>query len=190
MKTELKTLTGAEYQTLAMRTAAGPEAWHTKVDDFEHPTTVFAQDLLAYIRAARVLDRWKSLVIYGKPKDEAKFEPLPADELIDGIKWDNADPVVTHALLGVATEGGELAELLLWHMCGISNEELTTGLLEETGDIDWFQELLANRTGLSVDLARSMNIAKLQKRYKEKYSQTEAVDRNDKAPANGLGDDI
>jgi hypothetical protein len=188
--TVLKTLTGAEYHDLAMRTAAGPEAWHTKVDEFEQPTTVFAQDLLAYIRAARVLDRWKSLLIYGKTKDEAKFEPLPTDELIAGIKWDNADPVSVHALLGITTEGGELAELLLWHMCGLDTAELQAGLREETGDIDWFQELLARSTGISVDSARSENIAKLQKRYKDKYSQTEAVDRNDKAPANGLGDPI
>jgi hypothetical protein len=167
---------GPSFHELAMRTAAGPENWFP---ENAPDGSSFVSDLFTYIQAARQLDRWKSLLIYGKPKDEKKFDILPDHtDVIHGFDHLVGDGTLVHSILGIASEGGELIEhLFTLAVTGTANPE---GIQEETGDLDWFQELLADAIGVSVDDTQAQVIAKLAKRYPERYNQSDAILRKDK----------
>lgn len=86
---------------------------------------------------------------------------------------------INHAMLGLASEVGELAGTVKkWHAY---NQELDVkNIQEELGDILWYMALLCNVKGLSFSEIAQMNVEKLAKRYPEKYDDVLAVARLDK----------
>jgi len=86
---------------------------------------------------------------------------------------------LTHAAYGLAGEAGEFVDSVKKHQ--IYNKELDKeNLLEEIGDILWYTALAAEVLGANLgDIAKS-NVAKLQKRYPEKYTDLLANERLDK----------
>lgn len=171
-------LEAAPFYDLAMRTAAPPESFFPPEHSFQ--AHLFAQDLRDYIDAARKLDRWKSSLIYGKDKDASAFPDLPDDDALDAAVFDNLTgaPEFVHAVLGITSEGGELAEHLLSAMMGVPID--VNAVSEETGDVDWFQELLAKWLGIPVEQSRADVITKLRLRYPDKFTAEMAVARLDK----------
>lgn len=84
-----------------------------------------------------------------------------------------------HGMLGIITEAGELGDTVKKHV--IYGQELdVANLQEEIGDILWYLAVIANATGINLSRAASDNIAKLQKRYPEAYSDAAAAARLDK----------
>ena len=82
-----------------------------------------------------------------------------------------------HAVLGIMSEAGELADQLKRHI--IYGQPLDrVNVIEELGDIEWYQALGARAVDSSLEECRRVNIAKLRKRYPEKFTAEQAVDRD------------
>lgn len=82
-----------------------------------------------------------------------------------------------HAQLGLSSEAGEIADQLKKHF--FYGKPLdTVNLAEEIGDLFWYMALAANEVGISFDEIMETNIAKLKKRYGDKFSEQRAIKRN------------
>lgn len=89
---------------------------------------------------------------------------------------------LVHAVLGLCTEVGELADTVKKHV--IYRQPLDTeNLVEEEGDVDWYLALLASAISTTRSIALEHNIAKLRKRYPDGYNNQAAKDRADKQDA-------
>lgn len=188
----------SNYHELAMRTAAGPEVFHyphnvpepTEDDIMESKALDinFLADVIKYLNAAAQIDRWKSRLFYGKDKiviENAVSPHIGASWSLNNI----ANPQMIHAILGIATEGAELMEDLV-KMAGSLTyfsedglytypEEYSDNMSREQGDVDWYQELLAKVLNEPIEESRRKNIERLQKRYPDKFSEQDAIERKD-----------
>lgn len=164
------------YSELAMRTEA-----QTYFPPDEDREGLIIADMAELITVAASLNRHKSFLFYGKDK------PVPNSFLYARAQLDNiVDKKRLHALLGIASEAGELLENLFRELQGVDSqleqEEIDANYSEESGDIDWFQEQLAKSVAIPVEDSRRDNIDKLRKRYPSKFTVEAAVARADKLP--------
>lgn len=92
-----------------------------------------------------------------------------------------------HALLGIVSEAGELADQLKRHI--IYEQPLDrNNVLEEIGDIEWYLAKGARCMDSNLEEVRDANIAKLQKRFPEKFTNEQAVQRDTAAERQVLDD--
>lgn len=85
-----------------------------------------------------------------------------------------------HACLGLASEVGEIADALKKHI--IYRRELdVVNLLEEAGDVAWYQALLLSAVKKSLNEALERNIAKLKLRFPNNEFTLDAVTKRDLA---------
>lgn len=163
------------YHDSAMRTAAGPDVFYPQIGG---GPAQLAHDIVAFIRAARTIDGWKSRLFYGKHKivggaDLDALSRLPVD-------YNNVpNPQLIHGILGIASEAGEIAEDLLKLLTG--GDHIDDNIEREQGDIDWFQELVAEARGVSIPECRFRNILRLRERFPDAFSEEDAVARADEA---------
>ena len=87
-----------------------------------------------------------------------------------------------HGALGVCGEAGELADAIKKHWA-YGKELDVNNVIEELGDLTFYMQLIMNTLGITWEEVIQGNIDKLNKRYKEKYSNAEAIDRADKKEA-------
>lgn len=140
--------------------------------------------LLNFANAALDLDVLKKKAFYGKGLADAPF-------INTDVEYEEIKPRLNayHAMLGIATESGEIIERLL-HSVSIDNAtgiilpELTpehkANLIEEMGDIFWYLAILADSLGITFEEIQQLNIDKLKQRFPEKFTQAKAVNRNTK----------
>ena len=84
-----------------------------------------------------------------------------------------------HGALGVSSDAGELVDAIKKHT--IYGKELDfENVIEELGDVLWFCALIAEIVGTNLSVVMEANIAKLAKRYPNKYSDAAAIARADK----------
>lgn len=177
------------YHDLAMRTAAGPEVHHlpSSPEDRRSYELEFLSDLFQFLVAASKLDNHKSRQFYGKTKPVRDFELfkgalMPAGTQSFRMQRSGFNPQVVHAVLGLATESSELVEDLIKLMSGTAaTDDLRSNMSRESGDIDWYQELFASAIGVPVEQSREENIARLAKRFPDKFSEAHAIARADEA---------
>lgn len=82
-----------------------------------------------------------------------------------------------HAVLGMASEVGEIADALKKHIIyGKAIDEIN--VLEESGDLHWYQALAMTAIKKTMEECMEKNIAKLKARYGEKFSQAAALVRD------------
>lgn len=82
-----------------------------------------------------------------------------------------------HALLGLVSEVGEIADALKKHL--IYGKPLDiTNLVEEFGDVEWYQALGLKAIGSDHASAWAANIAKLEKRYPQGFTPEAALNRD------------
>lgn len=92
-----------------------------------------------------------------------------------------------HASLGMQTECAEFADMLKKHL--IYGKEIDeVNLQEELGDVLWYIALAAHTLGVSFEGLFAQNIAKLQKRFPEKFTQDAALNRDLEAERKALED--
>lgn len=84
-----------------------------------------------------------------------------------------------HALMGIMSEAGELADPIKKHIIYNAHLDLDN-IKEEIGDLLWYVALLCRATGISMSEAAADNITKLQRRYPDQYSDEAATKRADK----------
>ncbi len=84
---------------------------------------------------------------------------------------------IIHAILGIASEVGELTDALKKHLFyGKALDR--TNLKEEAGDALWYLAILLAACGFTMDDAMRSNIAKLQRRYPDKFDAELAQNRD------------
>lgn len=135
------------------------------------------------IHALNELDAIKKALFYGKP---LLGLPDGVSKDTDGLGCPDTmgpDAGVTmdivHGILGVATEGGEMLEAL--YAAYFEGKEFDkVNLLEESGDVMWYLALLLNKPqpGVTFEAVQHLNIDKLRKRYPDKFTNYDALNRD------------
>lgn len=82
-----------------------------------------------------------------------------------------------HAVFGLQTEVGELVDRFKREIF-YGKEPDRTNVKEEIGDVLWYISLLLDCFGLTYEEVMEANIAKLAKRYPDKFNSKDAVNRN------------
>lgn len=151
------------------------------------PLAHFDAVLSQAIDALNALDRVKKCLFYGRelgPLAEgveigstwlncAKLPEWISDRPEDDEKASN----IIHAIIGKATEAGELLELL--HKTAVDGEPFDVANAgEEIGDGFWYDALLARACGLTFDGIQRTNIAKLRYRFPECFTEYDANNRD------------
>jgi NTP pyrophosphatase (non-canonical NTP hydrolase) len=84
---------------------------------------------------------------------------------------------ILHAVMGMVTEAGELMDAVKRHLIyGAPIDHVN--VKEENGDSFWYQALLARSSGFTFPECMDTNIAKLLKRFPEKFSEDRALNRD------------
>ena len=90
-----------------------------------------------------------------------------------------SDANLLHMVIGISGEAGELLDAI--KKAVIYRKELDrVNVIEELGDIEFYLEGLRQELGVSREECLAANVAKLQKRYGDKYSDSAAQIRADK----------
>jgi NTP pyrophosphatase (non-canonical NTP hydrolase) len=151
---------------------------------------LFRQVLCIFIAAGSMLDQLKKNMYYGKPVKTEMWEqhvrairdhinhlstgvylPLTQQQPLD------IDTRVLHAVIGIATESTELVEAI-YHRVNSGLEIDRVNLLEELGDVNWYQAILVDALSGDWEKILDTNIAKLRARYPEKFTSEAAIDRD------------
>lgn len=100
------------------------------------------------------------------------------------FKVENRRDMLTHAVMGIAGEAGELVDAIKKHV--IYNKPLDlANVLEELGDLRFYMEALMNQLDITDQNVLQHNANKLATRYKGlTYSDTAAIVRADKQGEN------
>lgn len=141
----------------------------------------FAEVLADTIKNLNELDKIKKSLFYGKgaPDDTAMRGDLVDTPFSVGYDFDAGRNII-HAIIGVATEAGEMLEALNATIFEGKSFD-AVNMDEEAGDIFWYMALLAKACGFDFESCQNKNIAKLRMRYGEKFSEFDANNRNLKA---------
>jgi NTP pyrophosphatase (non-canonical NTP hydrolase) len=82
-----------------------------------------------------------------------------------------------HAILGIISEAGELADALKKHI--IYGKQLDDiNVMEETGDLSWYEVIALHACKFTFEEAMERNIAKLKARFGDKFTEAAALTRN------------
>ncbi len=140
------------------------------------------------IGALRSLDLIKKTLFYGKDNSLAGYygnSPSYAPEscalLANGLALESnllvsdAENFI-HGIIGLATEAGELLELLRDTLNGKPLDK--PNLKEEVGDGKWYMAILAKVGGFMWGDDEKVNIAKLRKRFPDRFTEHDANNRN------------
>jgi NTP pyrophosphatase (non-canonical NTP hydrolase) len=114
-----------------------------------------------------------------------------AEQLHASIAHDRVVSLLIHALLGLVSEVGEIADALKKHLIYGKPLDLVN-LVEEFGDVEWYQALGLQAIGSDHETAWARNIAKLEKRYGGVFSAEKALNRDlpaERAALEGGDDD-
>jgi NTP pyrophosphatase (non-canonical NTP hydrolase) len=143
------------------------------------------------IDALNKLDQVKKSLFYGRDNNLITEGQGDVGELPARVHSDSATAVdIIHAILGMATEAGELLELLKNTING--DEFDWVNLKEELGDSDWYKALLANRGDFEFEEVDEIIIKKLVARYPDKFTAELAVNRDldtERAVLEGMQDE-
>ncbi|WKZ86275.1 hypothetical protein N5B55_04815 [Ralstonia pickettii] len=111
------------------------------------------------------------------PNDKALFVGDALPPALAGAKLSNVNVRLLHAAVGIFTEGGEALEVIL--------KQLETGEFDPVnwgeeigGDVSWYQAVGHDAAGTDEEVEREKNIAKLRKRYPDKFNHHDAVNRD------------
>lgn len=113
-------------------------------------------------------------------KDCLKTENTPNFVLLGNGSTTEHDKMVArllHAVLGLVTEVGEIADQLKKHIIYGKDLDLIN-IVEEHGDESWYMSLLLDAIGSSWDESWQKNINKLKVRFGDKFSQEAALNRD------------
>lgn len=171
-----------KFQQDAIRT-------ESKIDNVIVNEQLLINALVLFSSAGQILDQIKKHVFYKKEYDPEQLNStwLLANSALDDLKGIplsgqlnestiDINPRVFHAIIGIATEATELVEALQSQLMG--NELDIVNVLEENGDIAWYQAIMMDE--LDGDWVKTLNavIAKLKLRYPEKFTNDKAINRD------------
>lgn len=135
-----------------------------------------------FIIASEKLDKFKKTKFYGKPLDD-KLAKSNTQMSVQQFDRDLNDPSekLTHAMIGIATESGELLKAIYDSKWGGKQFDVVN-CEEELGDLFWYKAILFREFGFKLSDVLQKNTNKLQGkkgRYKnQKFSSEEAINRD------------
>lgn len=143
------------------------------------PSNILMDTLRARAMLAPELDQIKKALFYGKDTEELAFKRRVLGDDVSG--YGNVPDDLIHGILGMATESDELLEVLgdSIHNGIVDEEALKRKLRNEIGDSLWYTAVLLRYLGVSFEEVMADNIAKLYKRYPDKFSMDLAVNRDE-----------
>lgn len=166
-----------QYVTDATRT-------ESLVDSIEVDPEFLAGVLQIFIASGNMLDQIKKHAFYGKGYDDEKLREEfvnivhSLDQIkpaIGGTHMEGAMAANTrlfHSIVGIATEATELVEAL-------TQEEIDgVNVLEEFGDLNWYQAIGIDTLGGDFESVLRTNIEKLRARFPDKFTNESAINRN------------
>jgi len=138
------------------------------------------------IASGQMLDQIKKHIFYGREYNTTVFQDK-FEEIVDALSALNGahpehseevaltvNPRLFHAIIGMATESTELLEAL-----DFTGEKMDgVNLLEECFDMDWYQFILLDELGADLKQVWKTGFAKLKKRYPEKFTSENALERD------------
>lgn len=152
----------------------------------------------AIIAAAR-LDRIKKGLFYGRGIETAS--PIPTGSL-SHLQMTGTEETLFHGILGTVTEAGEQAEILRNFIAQFASSLYddsftrqprpqfdTAHILEESGDVLWYEAIKAEAMETHLTEVMAVNIAKLRKRFKAKFDAFDANNRDLAGERAAMGDD-
>lgn len=149
--------------------------------------------LEAQVAIGSMIDQLKKNIFYGKPIDEGKFDlhrdnagraldyfrtiPQFKHSTHSGLSKDiNIDPRLFHAIIGAITEAAELGEALKHAL--ETNTPDVVNVLEEFGDINWYEAIAVDCLDGDLEQILTRNIAKLKARFPDKFTSENAIVRD------------
>lgn len=148
--------------------------------------------LLLSIVAGRDLSQLKRHLIYGadlETVDYAEVERslnIPPEQF---ARFDRTNARLIHGLLGLLTEGEELALPLFLSFFGGGKWVDKVNIIEECGDSQWYLALILDAVGSSLGQSQERVLRKLKVRFPGAFTEEDAVQRDLKAERGALGDD-
>lgn len=141
----------------------------------------FVHNLELVANASRGIDVCKKILAYGKMHSghTSTLEAAPhyAASRMAFFQEEKSSDDELHALIGVISEAGELAEALF--DAAQAGEELDrTNVVEELGDILWYMSLICRSYGITMDQIAWINHQKLKARYGDAFTQDAALNRD------------
>jgi NTP pyrophosphatase (non-canonical NTP hydrolase) len=122
-------------------------------------------------------DRFKSIECPTTHPQLVSALVKPGEKIAAEINGSDAN--LLHMVIGISGEAGELLDAV--KKAVIYRKELDrANVIEEIGDIEFYLEGLRQELGVSREECLAANVAKLQKRYGDKYSDSAAQIRADK----------
>lgn len=134
--------------------------------------------LVEFQKLAAELDQLKRAIFYGKPEAGGNMTmPTDADERARHAFRSDVPIELLHAGLGFATEAGEFLQAVGDHVFeGLDLDPVNIG--EEIGDNQWYAAKAAKFIGTTLELEQVKNIAKLAKRFPNKFTDAAALERD------------
>lgn len=109
--------------------------------------------------------------------DEYQQLALRTESTTPFVKNDQQLSRIVHGAVGAATEVGELQDMLKKHL--IYNKPIDlVNVMEEIGDVLWYCALTLDAAGFTMSQAMDANIAKLKKRFGDKFTEEAANNRD------------
>ena len=174
-----------DYQTQALRTVS--TGFHTDVVSGTAVAALISDDAWSY--RADALDDAKKSLFYGKSFPTGShhvtmavaggaggYEAITVDrsgEYLETLPKGGPRDAL-HAIIGVRTEAQELIELLNLSLVDRSRLD-PDEVLDELGDVLWYAALLAASQGSTLSEAMRRNVAKLRKRFPDRFSGQLAI---------------
>lgn len=161
----------------------------SKIDHVTFHKNTLLNAMKLHILSGTLLDNIKKNIFYNKPIsddwDEILTEITQLTKEISSLddinelsrNIININPRIFHSAVGIATEGAELVEALYKSID--DNIELdTVNVLEESFDVLWY--LLIGHDAMNANMENTLNVGfdRLRKRYPEKFTSDNAINRN------------
>ena len=185
----MKTITLSEYATRVGNRCS--KEFHEDIV----PGPVLAVILKELIANCQLVDVTKKALFYNKLSFDyilkfafvaSKYEWVPEDGLLSmDEKFSPQQQQIIHAILGIITEAGELAEALIEALgnvqigkCSLEDAFDHVNLREEFGDGLWYTQLGLSAIGSNIEECITINDAKLERRYGPTFDRERAVNRD------------
>lgn len=125
------------------------------------------------IQVGNPIDDLKKHIYYKKPFEW--IDPIK-NVSTETVRLPQYEADIIHAIVGIATEATELLEALFDKLSGKNID--TVNLVEEVGDLMWYQALLLRTLNTNFEQTGAINIDKLYKRFPNKFDSTQAIFRD------------
>lgn len=169
------------YKELALRTEPTEEQYLEIQERLKNTEMLksLEQCMHFFSVSSDILDIFKKHIFYGKPFNKEdlygkvnKLYHPQVDNTLLSKDFDLKTTRLFHAVLGLATEAGELTDALKKNPIDYVN------IKEEFGDQSWYNNLGLDVCETTLEEVMKTNIDKLAKRYGDKFSDEKALNRN------------